>query len=151
MKASFRRLALALHPDKFRGDASGRAAAQRQYERVQLAYSVLADNFKRWLLDAGAGATSLAEIEAQERADAEFAYYATSAPNGFVRGDTAGKTGGRVYNPFQKQSATFEMDPCRIGAPPTAPGVIDHTQAPAVIRLKASASALPLPPPAATR
>lgn len=144
VKAAFRRLALSLHPDKFRGDDAGRAAAQERYERVQLAYNVLADNFKRWLLDAGQGATSLAEIEAQERADAEFAYYATSAPNGYVRGDTAGKTGGRVYNPFQKPSANFELDPCRVGAPPSAPGVIDKTAAPAVIRLKASATALPL-------
>ena len=64
-----------------------------------------------------------------------------------VRGDTAGKTGGRVYNPFQKQSSNFEMDPCRVGAPPSAPGVIDHKQAPAVIRLKASATVLPLHPP----
>ena len=43
---------------------------QARYERVHRAYNVLADGFKRWLLDAGQGAASLADIEAQERADA---------------------------------------------------------------------------------
>ena len=115
---------------------------QARYERVHRAYNVLADGFKRWLLDAGQGAASLADIEAQERADAELAYYASSAPNGYVRGDAAGKTGGRVYNPYQQHSATFELDPCRCGPPPTAPS-LDQRPAPAVIRLK-ERSTLPL-------
>ena len=33
------------------------------------------------------------------------------------------KWGGRVYNPYQQHSATFELDPCRCGPPPTAPSL----------------------------
>ena len=117
VRGAYRRLALQLHPDKFESaDEEARRRAERRFHRANLAHDVLTDKFKKWQLDNGA---SVADVAQQERAEAEMAYYATTAPNGYTRDMKTlnGRTGGKLYNPYNKMSKNFDYDPCRQSGP----------------------------------
>ncbi|XP_039136481.1 dnaJ homolog subfamily B member 3 [Dioscorea cayenensis subsp. rotundata] len=53
IRAAYRKLALKWHPDKFAKNPTAAVEAKRRFQRIQEAYSVLSDEGKRSLYDAG--------------------------------------------------------------------------------------------------
>ncbi|KAJ0961140.1 hypothetical protein J5N97_000890 [Dioscorea zingiberensis] len=53
IRTAYRKLALKWHPDRFARNPSGAVEAKRRFQRIQEAYSVLSDEGKRSLYDAG--------------------------------------------------------------------------------------------------
>lgn len=112
IKAAFRRLALQYHPDKYAGEEKELAA--EKFNRAKLAHSVLSDDFRRGQLDAGmANVSQLASDESQSQWDRMHDYFSDATPGGYQR---KSDTGQRRWNPKEKPSATFDVNPCRIDA-----------------------------------
>jgi len=105
IRKAFREKALKLHPDKYSGEE--RDEAEEKFQRVKKAAAILTDKWKRWQLDEGFA--SMDDLVTQFKADAEFAYYATTAPQGYTRD----VEDDRRYNPFKKPSKEFDMNPLR--------------------------------------
>ena len=98
------------HPDKYEGDALEEATAM--FNKIKLANSVLSDANKRGQLDAGIStAEDLAFDEKQDQWNKDYEYYSTSCPNGYTRRSDVGQ---RTWNPTEKVSKTFDLNPCRI-------------------------------------
>ncbi|KAL5218491.1 hypothetical protein ABZP36_019175 [Zizania latifolia] len=53
VRAAYRRLAMKWHPDRWASDPGAAGEANRRFQRIQEAYSVLSDKGKRAMYDAG--------------------------------------------------------------------------------------------------